>query len=169
MSAMLFPILFPIAAGLLLFVVKEPKNRKLLTYLTGTGLLVTGGFVAYVLARVPADGQGMILFQLTKALPVYLKADRLGFLFAAVVTVVWVLAGFFCFSYMEPHKGKREDGEKRFYGFYLIVYGILNGLVFSGNLITFYMFYELMTLLSMPLVLHTGSREAVMAGLKYIF
>ena len=49
MSAMLFPILFPIAAGLLLFVMKEPKNRKVLTYLTGIGLLVTGGSGAYVL------------------------------------------------------------------------------------------------------------------------
>lgn len=169
MSAMLFPILFPIAAGLLLFVMKEPKNRKVLTYLTGIGLLVTGGSVAYVLTHVPAEGQGMTLFRLTKALPVYFKPDRLGFLFAAVVTVVWILAGFFCFSYMEPHKGKREEGEKRFYGFYFIVYGILNGLVFSGNLVTFYMFYEMMTLFSVPLVLHTGNREAVMAGLKYLF
>ena len=64
---------------------------------------------------------------------------------------------------------KHEENEKRYFGFYLITYGVLIALDFSGNIITFYMFYELMTLLSMPLVLHTRSREAVMAGLKYLF
>ena len=167
MFTMLFPIIFPIVAGLLLLVMKEPAKRKTLTGITGAGLLITGCSVAYALFHV--KGQSLILFSLTKVLPVYLKPDGLGFVFAAVVTVVWVFAGFFSFSYLEPHKGKREEGEKRFYGFYLLVYGILNGLVFSGNLITFYMFYELMTILSMPLVLHTRSREAVMAALKYLF
>lgn len=167
MFTMLFPIIFPIVAGFFLLAIKEPKNRKLLTGMVGSVLLITGCSVTYALFHI--NGQAVILFQLSKALPIYLKPDALGLLFAAVVTVVWVLSGFFSFSYMEPHKGKREDGEKRFYGFYLIVYGILIGLDFSGNLVTFYMFYELMTLLSMPLVLHTRSREAVMAGLKYLF
>ena len=43
---------------------------------------------------------------------------------------------------------EHEDCNKRYFGFYLIVYGILGGLDFSGNLITFYLFYECMTLLS---------------------
>ena len=63
-------------------------------------------------------------------------------------------------------KGKRRV---KVYGFYLMVFGILLGLNFAGNMITFYVFYELMTLLSMPLVIHTRSREAVMAALKYMF
>jgi multicomponent Na+:H+ antiporter subunit D len=46
---------------------------------------------------------------------------------------------------------------------------VLAALDFSGNLVTFYFFYELMTLCSMPLVLHNGSREAIMAALKYLF
>lgn len=69
----------------------------------------------------------------------------------------------------EGESAEKPGGEKRFYGFYLIVFGILNGLGFAGNLVTFYIFYELMTLLSMPLVIHTRSREAIMASLKYLF
>ncbi|MCC8067505.1 MAG: proton-conducting membrane transporter, partial [Clostridiales bacterium] len=68
------------------------------------------------------------------------------------------------FTYME-HEGK----ERRFFGFYLIVYGVLVALCFSGNLITLYLFYELMTLTSMPMVLHSGTRESIMAALKYLF
>lgn len=167
MVTMLFPIIFPVIAGFLLLVMKEPKNRKLLLVVTGVSLVITGCSVVYALFHV--KDQAVILFQLSKALPLYLKPDLLGLLFAAVVTVVWELAGFFAFSYMEPAEGKKEEGEKRFYGFYLMVFGILIGLGFSGNLVTFYIFYELMTLLSMPFVLHTRSREAIMAGLKYLF
>lgn len=163
----LFPIVFPIAAGLLLLVMKEPENRKILTGITGAALLITGCAVGYALFHV--KDQEILLFQLTATLPVYFRPDSLGLLFVSVVTIVWILAGFFSFSYMEPHEGKREAGEKRFYGFYLIVFGVLVALDFAGNLITFYMFYELMTLLSMPLVIHTKSREAIMAGLKYLF
>ena len=185
--SMLVPILFPVIAGLFLLVMKEPKKRKVLLGITEAALLATGAFVVHALFRV--NGKDVILFRLTVSLPVYLKPDGLGLLFMAVVSVVWIPAAFFAFSYMKPeeetdgkfngepgeksrkesHGSKKGNGEKRFYGFYLIVYGILNGLGLAGNLVTFYIFYELMTLFSMPLVIHTRSREAVMASLKYLF
>lgn len=62
-----------------------------------------------------------------------------------------------------------EKNEKRYYSFYLITFGVLMGLCFAGNLVTLYLFYEFMTLASMPLVIHNGSKEAVMAALKYLF
>lgn len=164
---MIFPILFPIITGFLLLVIKEPENRKVLTGMTGAALLISGGSMVYALFCT--DGEAVILFYLTSTLPVYLKPDSLGLLFAAVVTIVWVFAGFFSFSYMKPCGLEREKGEKRFYGFYLMIFGILSGLSFAGNMVTFYLFYELMTLLSMPLVVHTKSREAIMAALKYLF
>lgn len=80
-----------------------------------------------------------------------------------VVAVVWICAGFFSFSYM-----KHEKNERRYYGFYLITFGVLLGLGQSGNLVTMYAFYEFMTLAAFPLVIHNQSREAVMAGLKYL-
>jgi multicomponent Na+:H+ antiporter subunit D len=87
-----------------------------------------------------------------------------GKLFVTMVSIVWVLAGFYSFVYME-----HEGDEQRFFGFYLVLYGVLIALDFSGNLVTMYLFYELMTLTSMPLVLHNGSKEAIMAALKYLF
>ena len=74
---------------------------------------------------------------------------------------MWVAVGIYAFAYM-----KHEGEEKRFFGFYLMVYGVIVALDFSGNLVTMYFFYELMTLTSAPLVLHNGSREAIMAALK---
>ena len=66
-------------------------------------------------------------------------------------------------------RDRHEGGEKRFFGLYLLVYGILVALDFAGNLVTLYFFYEMMTLASMPMVLHNRSREAIMAALKYLF
>lgn len=161
-SAMiLFPIFFPIAAGVLLLVGKEPKKKNSLAVYTGAALVITA---LAVLGLVCGEETSFTLFFLTGRLPVYFKLDGIGRVFVSIVSIVWVLAGFFSFRYM-----KEEKDKKRYFGFYLVVYGVLVALDFSGNLITFYLFYEMMTLLSMPLVLHSRSREAIMAGLKYMF
>lgn len=161
----LFPILFPILFGLGLLIFHKIK-RKLLIGLTGAGLAVTAVSVARIVwLSVGAEKEmACTFFQLTSRLPVFFRVDLLGSLFAAAVTVVWAAAGIFAFEYM-----KHEEANGRYFGFYMMAYGVLTGLDFSGNLITFYLFYECMTLLSLPLVFHTRTREAVMAGLKYLF
>ena len=54
---------------------------------------------------------------------------------------------------------RHEKEEKRYFGFYLMVFGVLSALGFAGNIVTFYLFYELLTLLSMPLVLIRKQRK----------
>ena len=158
---LMIPVILPILAGLLLLILPEWKSRKGMYAYVGTILVLTGVFV---ILDCLGESSGFVLFYLTKTLPVYFKLDGMGKLFAAAVTVVWLLAGFFAFEYM-----KHEQKEKRYFGFYLIVYGVLIALDFSGNLVTFYLFYELMTLTTLPLVFHSGTKEAIMAGLKYLF
>jgi len=111
-----------------------------------------------------AGGGMFTLFNLTDKLPIIFKIDEVSVLFSVMTIIIFLCAGFFSFEYM-----KHEEKEKRYYGFYLIVLGVLIALCFAGNLITFYLFFEMLTLSSMPLVLHNGSREAIMAGLKYLF
>lgn len=158
---LLLPVFLPILAGIIVILQKEYKNRKALLIYVGTVLIVTGVLAVYGMFTVT---EGITLFHLTETIPVYFKTDMLGRFFALVVTIVWILAGFFSFEYM-----KHEKNEKRYFGFYLITFGVLLGLDFAGNLVTMYLFYELMTLVSMPLVLHTQTKESVMAGLKYLF
>ena len=62
------------------------------------------------------------------------------------------------------HEGHRE----RFFGFYLMTLGAMMGVCFAGNLVTLYLFYEMMTLLSVPLVLHIGTRKALDAAYRYL-
>lgn len=160
----LVSIVLPIlAGGVLLFLPEKVfADRKSLLKVTGVSFIVCAVLAVYVISGAP--GNELVLFRLVDRIPVYFKIDLLGRLFAGIVVLVFLLAGFFSFVYMA-----HEKNEKRYYSFYLITFGVLLGLCFSGNLVTMYLFYELMTLASMPLVIHSGSREAVMAALKYLF
>ena len=155
------PILFPIIVGIFLLIHRDSRKRETLLWITGISLLISA--VLVVTSLYKCKGMEQPLFNLTQNLPIKFKVDGISVLFASIVTIVWVLAGFFSFEYM-----KHENHEKRYYGFYLCVLGVLIGLCFAGNLITFYLLYEMMTLLSLPLVLHNQSHEAIMAGLKYL-
>ncbi len=159
MYTLLLPILFPIVMGILLFLPKPERRKSYLVY-TGLVLAVNG---ILVIRAVLYSGGLVTLFTLHPKLPVILQADELGKLFALIITVIWICSGFFAFSYM-----KHEKNEKRYFAFYLMLYGVLIGITFSGNLITMYIFYELMTLCSFPLVIHNQSKEAVMAAMKYL-
>ena len=158
---LILSILVPVLWGLLILLLPVFRNRKALLIATGAGLAVTAGLGLGVIVQ---EDTALSLFSLGKNLELYFHVDHTGRLFAAVVILVWVLAGVYAFEYM-----KHEKEEKRFFGFYVMVFGILNALVFSGNMVTFYLFYELMTLLSVPLILHNRSKEAIMGGLKYLF
>ena len=158
---LLLSVLVPVLWGLYLLLRPEFKSRTALVATTGCGLAVAA---ALGLAVVFAGEAELMLFSFGKNLDLYFHVDDLGRLFAAVVILVWVLSGVHAFEYM-----KHEKEEKRYFGFYVMVFGVLHGLVFSGNMVTFYLCYELMTLLSMPMILHSRSKEAIMGGLKYLF
>lgn len=154
-------IFVPILWGLSLLVIPEFKTRKSLISFTGLGLVITAGLS---LATIFGKEIYYKLFSLGTNMDIVFHLDNVGRLFAVIVTVVWVLAGFYAFEYM-----KHEKEEKRYFGFYMLVFGVLLALTFAGSLVTYYLFYEMMTLLSVPLVLHTKTREAIMGGLKYLF
>lgn len=62
-----------------------------------------------------------------------------------------------------------EEREQPFFMFYTMTYGVTLGIAFSANIVSMYFFYEMLTLVTIPLVLHTFTREAVLATRKYIY
>lgn len=170
MLRILLSIIFPVIAGMLLLLIpdkwfgkKQQESRIRLCIYTAICLVLTGAFTGVAVYGQTDSNASYILLYLTRKLPIHFHVDNMGRIFAVIITVVWLLVGIFSFEYM-----KHQHKEKRYYGYYLALYGVLNGLCFSGNLVTFYLFYELMTLVSMPLVLHEQSKEARLAGLKYL-
>ena len=157
----LFSIVFPIISGFVLLCYPKVKDRKKIQiYMLGV-FGITGGFVSNIIT-----GRAMTytLYEFMESIPIYFKIDNMGRLFASLVTIAFILSGLYSFGYME-----HERNEKRYFGFYLIVYGVFLGLIFSGNIVTLYIFYELLTLTSFFLVIYAQTREAVMAAMKYMF
>lgn len=154
-------ILFPVLFGLWMLIKPEFKERKHLIIASAVGLVVT---LIISLMVVFGENMHLNLFSFGKNMNVYFSVDDTGRLFALLVMAVWVLAGFYAFEYM-----KHEKEEKRYFGFYVITFGILMALTFAGNMVTYYLFYEMMSLLTVPLILHSKTKEAIMGGLKYLF
>lgn len=111
-----------------------------------------------------ATGDGMLtLFTMGDSLPVVLASDGISRLFAVLMSAMWLISGAYSFRYMT-----HEGSQRRYYTFYLLTLFALMGLCFAGTLATMYLFFELMTLLSVAMVLHSLSKEAVAAGMKYL-
>lgn len=162
MYLFLATMLLPMLSGLfLLFFQGKLKNRTLKCILIFLVMALTAGLTIRLMCF---EDYQFVLWHLTDKLDILVRMDNMTRLFAGMTVTAWTLGGVFAFEYM-----KHEEKEDRYFGFYLIVMGVLIGLDHAGNLITLYLFFELMTLSSLPLVLHTLTHDAVMAGLKYLF
>ncbi len=161
---MLFLILIPALSGALLPVFRMKRKGNLIY--TGAAL-----FVSLVLAFVLlfASEAELVLFSMTDKLRVSLHLDLLSKVFMGLAASGFPLAGFFAFRYMEHEEKEGSFKETTFYSFYLLTLAALFGMDLSGNLIAMYFFFEMLTLLSMPLVLFERTKESIAAALKYLF
>ncbi len=163
---MLTVILLPFAGGVLLQFLRFGDNRQKQCYIFAYVLLNT--LLMYVLLwQGPTELIRVINFAGAK-LDFSLKLDGMGIVFAGLVATLWPLATLYSFPYME-HEHNGRVHENIFYMFYTATYGVTLGIAMSGNMLTMYCFYELLTLVTVPLVMHTLTREAVLASRKYFY
>lgn len=158
----LFTIVIPIVMGVYLLARPAYKSRELMLVTISAGFGIT---TVCSLAVLMKGNLQFHLFTIGQNMHIYFHVDNMSRVFAAIVMIIMPLVGMYAFEYMAHYKKE----EKRFFGFFLMVYGVMLALTYAGNAVTFYLFYELMSLSSMPLVFHFRTREAVMAGLKYLF
>jgi multicomponent Na+:H+ antiporter subunit D len=93
------------------------------------------------------------------------RLDGMGILFAGTSSFLWILAAFYCVGYM---RGLNEHALTRFYVCYAISVGGAMGAAFAGNLFTLYLFYEIVSIATYPLVMHHQDAEGYEGGKKYI-
>lgn len=120
--------------------------------------------VVWLIWQTAGSGQQMVLFRLYGNLKVMFRLDGLGSVFAGLVACLWPLAVLYSFEYMRHEKRKTS-----FFAYYLMTYGVTVGIAFAGNLVTLYLFYELLTLVTFPLVLHPMTKEAAQASRRYLY
>ena len=154
-------ILIPSVAGILSTLLPFRKRAHWEIFLECTVIL--NSILVWYLLLHHSDST-FLLAHFTGDLSISFKVDGMGMVFAGLVSALWPFATLYAFEYMT-----KEEHEKIFFLFYTITYGITLGIALAANLLTMYFFYELLTLVTVPLVMHTLTREAILASRKYLY
>ncbi|MGD8677404.1 MAG: proton-conducting transporter membrane subunit, partial [Chromatiales bacterium] len=155
-------VMSSLVPGLVIFLLREESHSlRTLLNLSGAviklllvGLLIWGVYHAQVIET---------RWTLAPGLDLVLHADALSVLFVTLSTLLWLLTTIYAIGYLEnaPHRS-------RFFGFFSLCVTATVGLALAGNLFTFVIFYEMLTLATYPLVAHKGSPEALRGARIYL-
>ncbi len=171
----LLPILVPVIGGLATALLSGMLTGGSTGRRSGAGEPAHSGIMRIIIPAILAVeavctgisvvvDRTLVLWNLSDKLLIVLRGDMLTRIFAVLVAAVWFLVGIYAVNYMS-----HDDHQVRFFVFYLIAEGMIMAVAYAGNMITFYMFFEMMTMLTFPLVMHDMTRTAIRAGLKYLF
>jgi multicomponent Na+:H+ antiporter subunit D len=148
--------------GIAIFLIGEERKtaRRALNLLGALGKLA---LVAVLLVGVARDKDYTFRFELLPGLHFLLQADALALLFATLSAVLWLVTTIYAIGYLEG-----EPNRARFFGFFSLCVSATTGIAFAGNLLTFLVFYEALTVSTYPLVVHRGDAASLAAGNRYL-
>jgi len=152
-----------LAAILIMFSGKKPNVRE---FWSVAAAVIK---VSLIYSMVPAVLAGCVyewtLFQLTDTIGLTLRTDPAGMVFACVSATLYVPVSFYAIGYMRGHHEIEQTG---FYASFATCLCAAIGIALSANLLTFFLFYELLTVATWPLVFHERHEEARFSGRKYL-
>ncbi len=152
-----------IAAGLILHSHRHPNRRE--AWSIGAG--VVKFLIVASMAPVVLSG-GVIEYTVFRILPgveLAFRVDGLGLLFATTSSFLWIITTIYSIGYM---RSLEEHAQTRYYACFAIALSSAMGIAFAANLFTLFLFYEILSLCTLPLVIHKETREAWDAGRKYL-
>lgn len=157
----LLPVFFPVLAGLYMLKaqIKDRKDREkyvLYTLLATLVFTCVTNFAFY-------DTQ-LTFAHFAAGVEISFHIDSVAVLFSTLFSAVWCLVAVFSMEYM-----KHEGEENRFFAYFIASLGGLTGVAYADNLATLYLFFEMMSLMSYVLVVHSRTNESLLAGRKYIY
>lgn len=160
----IFALIVPFAgAALIPLFHGHPDQRETMTLATA-GLLF---IVVMLLLGAVLNGQEpeFTLIEVLPGLPIAFKIEPLGMLFGAIASSLWIVNSIYSIGYM---RGNDEPRQTSFYVAFAVAIGSTLGIAFASNLFTLFLFYEVLTLSTYPLVTHKGTGEARSGGRTYL-
>jgi len=161
-------ILLAIAVPLVgaIFIVVTGRNPNLRDGVTMVTAVITFGIVVTLFDDVAGGGRPSItLFEMLPGLGFTFTVEPLGMLFGAIASGLWIVTSVYAVGYMRGH---HEINQTRFYTCFAIAIASALGIAFAGNMLTLFVFYEVLTLSTFPLVTHAGTEDAKRAGRVYL-
>lgn len=151
------------AALIMLSGARYPKLRETWTILAAVGK------VLLVCSMLPAVLAGKMLevepFKVAQGISLHLRADTTGMIFAVLASLLWLVTSFYSIGYMKTQDKTHQTG---YYASFAVCLSATMGIAFAANLLTFFVFYEILTIATYPLVVHQRNEESIAAGRKYL-
>lgn len=162
--SILLSISIPIIGAVLIAAAhNRPNLRETISLIISLALF---GIVLTLLPEVLAGNRpSLTLVNITPTLPILFELEPLGMLFACIAALLWPINTLYSIGYM---RGNQESHQTRFYICFAIALSSTMGVALAGNLLTLFIFYELLTLSTYPLVTHKGDEAALNAGRTYL-
>lgn len=155
-------VLTSLIPGLLIFALRE-EQYYLRTVLNMTGVVLKLVLVGFMLYGVSQGFSYRFSVPFVPGGALVLQADALSLQFVALSSVLWLATTVYAIGYLED-----APLRSRFFGYFSLCVSATVGVAMAGNLVTFLLFYELLTLATFPLVVHRGTVEALRAGRVYL-
>lgn len=153
-----------VAAPLILLTGEKRKNvREFWTILAA----LIKFFIVVSMVPLIVDGKIIeyTIISIAPGLLLQLRVEPFGMVFALLSSTLWIATSFYSIGYM---RGLKEHAQTRyFFGFAMCLSSAI-GIAFSANLLTLFVFYEILTISTWPLVIHKETREAILGGRKYL-
>ena len=157
-------VLIPaVAAALIALFHRRPNLREAVSL---AGAAATFAVIAsFADAVLSGERPRLVLGEMLPGLALTLELEPLGLLFALIASGLWFVSGVYSIGYM---RGNNEQHQTRFYVCFALAIASAIGVALAGNLLTLYLFYEALTLITWPLVTHHGDDEARSGGRTYL-
>ena len=160
LGALALPLL---GAAMIALANRSPNAREAATLVTGVALLAT---VVSLVAPVQAgERPSVTLVEMLPGMPIAFTVEPLGLLFALVASGLWIVNSLYSIGYM---RGNAEKHQTRFYVCFAGAIAATMGVAFAANGLTLFLFYEMLTLVTYPLVTHHGTEDAKRGGRVYL-
>ena len=161
---MIFAIMLPFitAAGINLFAANK-NLREAWQVICATGLIFMTGYIYYNFMHELDAVAGII--NILPGIGINFEVEPLGIIYAGLASMLWLFSIIYSAGYL---RFKNDVKQTRFFIYFALSIGASIGLAFSSNLISAFIFYELLTLVTFPLVTHNGTAEAKQAGRSYL-
>ena len=162
--AMFLALFLPVSVVLLLGALREyPVARDVVH--VGTAVVTFALVVLLLVDFLHGDIAHLFLFEVMPGLPIYFVLEPLGLVFALLASGLWIAISVYAVGYM---RSNGEEHQTRFAMFFTLAVAAALGIAFSGTLFTLFIFYEVLTLSTYPLVAHKGTPEARKGARLYL-
>lgn len=165
--ALFAAIMIPLTGGALILFLPFKKRRQFEIY---TEAVVVGASLLFLFLLMKKPTGSFTLIRFVNHLSISFQLDGMSMAFGGLIAGLWPFATLYAFEYMRKEQNDLgEKHERRFFAFYTMTFGITFGIALADNLLTMYCFYEMLTLITLPLVMYTMTREAILASRKYLY